>query len=288
VWAAAILLHVPLVLFLANTLWWHGSEGWLHPATEFREPTPQSSITPFSLAAPRTATHQRSPVSNPVLQRLAQVHTEVIPQVHEPVSVPAGEQRGLPVPNLPQPAVTPGAITIPTAPATGTIQPALIAPGYGTGVLWGQTTPAPTAEQLAQRVLGLGTGARMDSLVVARLQQYVDSMAEEYASQRPASWTTGFGNKKVGVDSKWIYLGPIKIPTMILALLPINIQSNPTETEFNKRLSLMREDLLEAARRSRNYADFKNAVHELRVEKQAEKDFQDNQRTPPKSGGGLP
>jgi hypothetical protein len=141
----------------------------------------------------------------------------------------------------------------------------------------------PTPQQLAERVLGLEAGVKFDSAIAVRLQAYVDSLAEEHPMVKAPSWTTGSGAKKLGVDSKWIYLGPIKIPTMLLALLPINIQANPTQAESQKKLAAMEEDLFYAAQRSQNYADFRAAVNELRSEKAAEKEFHDNQR-----GGGPP
>lgn len=118
--------------------------------------------------------------------------------------------------------------------------------------------------------------------MTAIIQDYLDRLAaEEPAPMTPPSWTTQLGGKTVGVDSKWIYLGPIRVPTFLLALIPLNVQANPTQADMNRRLNAMREDLYIAARRSANYADFKAAVGRLRDETQRRRDFDKAQRTAP-------
>ena len=88
----------------------------------------------------------------------------------------------------------------------------------------------------------------------------------------------------MGLDSKWIYLGPLKIPTALLALLPIKLQGNMSNYEFNQQLQLMRSDLYEAARRSATYDDFKQAIKEAHDQAQRDREFKKNQRTRPDSG----
>ena len=166
--------------------------------------------------------------------------------------------------------------------------PATVSPfrqRFGNGSLWVRPLPV-TPLEIAQQISGLSRKQIADSVVTEIIQGYLDRMAEERAQQGPAlpSWTTMLGGKKVGVDQKWIYLGPIKIPAALLALLPISAGGNPTAAEYNKRLSAMREDLFEAARRSANYDEFKRAVQGLREETQRKRDFEKNRRTPPDSG----
>ncbi len=143
-----------------------------------------------------------------------------------------------------------------------------------------------TPKEIAQQLAGYSRKQLADSVVTEIIQGYLDRMAEERAHQGPPlpSWTTTLGGKKVGIDPKWIYLGPIRIPTALLALLPINAGGNPTAADYNKRLNAMREDLFEAARRSANYDEFKKAVKELRDETQRKRDFEKNRRTAPDSG----
>jgi hypothetical protein len=155
-------------------------------------------------------------------------------------------------------------------------------PRYGNGLLWVQPMVA-SPRQIASTLSGKSGKELTDSLVTAMVQAYLDAMAKEQAANPNAlpSWTTKIGGKTVGIDSKWIYLGPLKIPTMLLALLPIHVQGNPTQAEFNAKLQVMRSDLMEAARRAATYDDFKQAMKDLRQQTEDRRQFQKNQRTAP-------
>jgi hypothetical protein len=161
-----------------------------------------------------------------------------------------------------------------------------IAPHFVDGRIWVQPLPM-TPQEMVRRVTGRSDIELVDSAVDAIIQQYLDQMAEEQAHLGPAlpSWTTSIGGKTVGVDQKWIYLGPIKVPTMLLALLPINLQGNPTQAEYNRKLNAMREDLFDAARRSANFAEFKRAVKELHDETERKREFKRNTKIPPADTG---
>lgn len=140
--------------------------------------------------------------------------------------------------------------------------------------------------EIAATLTGKSMDQVADSLVAVMVQQYLEALALERANpaNRPPSWTTMIGGKKVGVDGQWIYIGPIKLPTALLALLPINLQGNPTQAEMNKRLNAMREDLFFAARRAATLEEFKKNVAELRKQKQYEYDIRKAQRTLPDTG----
>jgi len=160
-----------------------------------------------------------------------------------------------------------------------------IRPRYGDGRLWVQPLPE-SPRQLASTLTGQSPAELADSAVAKIIQTYLEEMAKERAESPEAlpSWTTKIGGKTVGLDQKWIYLGPLKIPTALLALLPIKVQGNMSNYQFNKQLQQMRADLFEAARRSENYDEFKAAVKDLREQKEREREFKKNQRTRPDSG----
>lgn len=166
-----------------------------------------------------------------------------------------------------------------TAPATA------FRPSYGTGQLWVRPLPM-SAREMAAAATGKSQQELADSVVAKVVQGYLDALAAERLdpSRRPPSWTTQVGGQKVGLDGQWIYLGPIKLPTVLLGLLPINLQGNPTQAEMNKRFSAMREDLFYAARRAATLEEFKKNVAELRKQKQYEYDLRKAQRTLPDSG----
>ncbi len=172
-------------------------------------------------------------------------------------------------------AVTPATVDTPPSGAS-------LYPHYGTGKLW--VEPLTETPRTIARTLTGKTDAQLDdSAITAMVQTYLNQMdreEREHPSSLP-SWTTRIGGKTVGLDQRWIYLGPLKVPTALLALLPIHVQANPTEAEFNAKLQVMRDDLMEAARRAATYDDFKEAVKELHAESERQRQFKKNQSIPP-------
>ena len=75
------------------------------------------------------------------------------------------------------------------------------------------------------------------------------------------------------IDSQYIHVAGIKIPTAVLALLPITLpQGNYDEQLRARQLEDMRRDLMQAARRTETLRLFKQYVRDLRARKQAERD----------------
>jgi hypothetical protein len=155
-------------------------------------------------------------------------------------------------------------------------------PHYGDGRLWVQPM-AEAPREIAKALSGKTAQQLTDSAVASMVQTYLDAMAREQAANPTAlpSWTTKIAGKTVGLDSKWIYLGPIKVPTMLLALLPIKMNGNMSNYQYNKQLESMRADLFEAARRAATYDDFKKAIKDLHDQTERAREFKKNQRTPP-------
>ena len=84
------------------------------------------------------------------------------------------------------------------------------------------------------------------------------------------SWN-GKDGKKYGIDQKYIHLGNFSIPTALLALLPLNVQGNPSTYENAKRIGMIRAEILEQAARTARDEEFNQAVKELRERKQKER-----------------
>jgi hypothetical protein len=158
-----------------------------------------------------------------------------------------------------------------------------LGPAQGEGKLWVRPLPLPP-EDLARALTGRSHTELVDSAVTAIVQVYIDSVLNTEPANAPLpSWTTKVGDSQVGVDSKWIYLGPIKIPTaLVAALLPFSGGSAET-SDFTKfrMLQQMREDVQFAARRAQTVQDFKRAIRELRAQREREREFARNQRIPP-------
>ncbi|MEP6590517.1 MAG: hypothetical protein ABJC19_04970 [Gemmatimonadota bacterium] len=242
--------------------------------------SPWREFLPISLGAPSPEVDMRyrgaRTIPTPTLPPAAAGASPSVPTTVPPQIRPTLTRRDpLALMSLPQPVVD-------TPPAAIDDH---IGARYGAGKVWVRPLPE-TPKQIASALTGRSQAELADSAVNAMVQQYLDAMAKETEGQPlgPPSWTTKIAGQLVGLDAKWIYLGPLKIPTALLALLPINLQGNPTQADFNRKLSVMRADLLDAARRADNLAEFKKAVKELRTETERKREFSRNQRTAPDSG----
>lgn len=158
--------------------------------------------------------------------------------------------------------------------------PLRLRPGLASGRLWVRPLPLPPQE-LAQRLER--TPAQLaDSAVTAIVQAFLDSVAAEPGSDqiRLPSWTREIAGKTFGLDAKYLYIGDLKIPAVVLALLPLPSGSNESEA-LDHQMRLMREDLRYAARRAQTVAQFKEAIRDLREETERRRAFERNRRTPP-------
>lgn len=123
----------------------------------------------------------------------------------------------------------------------------------------------------------------VDSAVSAIVQAYIDSVlnAPTKPGERLPSWTTQIGGKTFGLDSKYIYLGGLKIPSAILGFLPIKGGGYMSEYSTANRLSLIHEDLQRASARAQTMEDFKRAIRDLRSERERQKELERNQKLTP-------
>ena len=128
-----------------------------------------------------------------------------------PVSVPTQ------LPPVAPPTATSGAIS-------GVVGGTGGAPaGIATGVE--PSLPDPRIELRPNALrLPLSTAQRNDSAVKAIYMAYREAEleAEAHRGRNPRDWTFEKGGGKYGMDSSYIYLGRFKIPSAILAALPLN------------------------------------------------------------------
>jgi hypothetical protein len=114
--------------------------------------------------------------------------------------------------------------------------------------------------------------AQLDSAVTARLTAFLDTLPRDSFTRDPApAWTTQIAGQTWGMDGKWIYLGPLKLPAALLALLPFP-QGNIDQSRAANELLRYRDDIMQAARRAETAAEFKKYVNELRKRKDAERE----------------
>lgn len=279
-WAIAISLALHGLLFLVRV------KPWLVPPR--REPAVIVLVPPATESAGQFELRYEVPGGRPPDRQ---------GRAGAPARAPALEQalpEVRPSPEEPRPAEPAPAIAAPPpAPApsdSGRRAAREGAPGYrigpalGEGKLWVRPLPAPPreiAEALTKSHLEL-----VDSAVSAIVQAYIDSVLNAPASpgSAPPSWTTQIFGKTFGLDSKYIYLGGLKIPSAVLAFLPIKGGGMTMEYSQAARMASIREDLAYAAQRSATLDDFKRAVRELRAERERQRQLQQNQRKPQGEG----
>ncbi len=149
------------------------------------------------------------------------------------------------------------------------------APRLGDARLWPGPRPALPIE-VADALYRRDTLPR-DSVAVHRLRAMVDTLNQvidlEQRERRLPNWTTEVTGKKFGLDSSGIYIAGLKIPTPVLAMLGNMLpQGNFDEALRARQLEDMRQDLLQAARRTETLQEFRRYVREIRARKQAERD----------------
>jgi hypothetical protein len=161
-------------------------------------------------------------------------------------------------------------------------------PAFGDGRLWVRPLPFTPAE-LAARLGGGTTQGAIDSIVSEMIQGYLDAVAAGANAAQAPSWVTSLGGQTVGVDPAWIHLGPIKLPTFLLGLIPLNVQANPQQVAQSRRWAEMRQMIQLQGARDAALDDIGRAARELREQREADREFERNQRTPPPtSGEGRP
>jgi hypothetical protein len=206
-----------------------------------------------------------------------------LPRAAEPVIGRSGGD-GRPVesdapPPAPLVAPTEVPVGIPPAPDQPAASPST--PG-GSGPVVGRGGPtqgivprydspvwAPVAPEL---VAPRSSAEEIREGIAERVWAQNDSIRRAQPTGRaPGDWTVGEGDKKYGIDQRKIYLGPVEIPTAVLAMLPINLQANPQNLERDRALSLQRADIMNQAGRAVTQEEFREAVKRIRDRKERER-----------------
>lgn len=151
---------------------------------------------------------------------------------------------------------------------------------YEHGHLWIPALPF-SPDEVAER-LGLSHGEKVDSAVKAIVQAYLDSLAVDSSLSpvRPPSWVADVGGLDFGIDSKFIYLAGLKIPTLILGLLPLPAGDFDRQKRY-QQLMEMRRDIYYSAWRAQTLEEFKENVRKLRERNEHERELRRAQRIPP-------
>jgi hypothetical protein len=195
-----------------------------------------------------------------------------------PLSTPAALPVAPPAPAQPvaQPAAAPATTDsgVGSGPVVGVGGPAEGArPEYHDGRVWvppaGIISAPKTIEEAA------------DSALAARVRAHNDTMALGAGRRQPGDWTFEHNGKKYGIDSKFIQLGSFKIPTAVLAFLPLNVTANPIMGENERTLNARHDDIMYQAQRSLNEDEFRDAVRHVRQRLEKEHDEAAKKSAPP-------
>ena len=153
-----------------------------------------------------------------------------------------------------------------SGPLVGTGGPARgIRPAYSDPRVWAPPAKivyAPkSVKETIDSVIAVAIGPTRDSLVARAAREKRD----------PTDWTIEKGGYKWGIDRQQIRLGPVSIPTALLAMLPLNVQGNPQVMERDRAYAYMSRDIALNAQKGINEADFKKAVRSIRERKERER-----------------
>lgn len=138
-----------------------------------------------------------------------------------------------------------------------------VRPNYSDGRLWVPPNPIVAPPKTVKETI--------DSLIADGIAPYNDSVAAVARGRDPSDWTIQKGGYKWGIDRSAIRLGPVSIPTALLAMLPLNLQGNPTTMERDRSYAAMNRDITWHAQQAINDADFAKAVRSIRERKERER-----------------
>jgi hypothetical protein len=138
-----------------------------------------------------------------------------------------------------------------------------VRPSYSDGRLWEPPSPIIAPPKTVAQTI--------DSLIADAIAPYNDSVAAAAKGRDPTDWTIEKGGYKWGIDKRAIRLGPVSIPTALLAMLPLNVTGNPTTMERDRAYAAMNRDITWHAQQAINDADFMKAVRSIRERKERER-----------------
>jgi hypothetical protein len=158
------------------------------------------------------------------------------------------------------------------------------APDTGSGPVVGKGGPAPgLTPSFSDPRLWIPSGPevaapkspaeRLDSALAARVRAHQDSLAEmaKNAGRRPGDWTFEKNGKKYGIDEHNIYIANLKIPSAILALLPIKAGANIQDPHGARVAMQQHDEIMYEAQRAMNEDEFRAAVKRIRERKERER-----------------
>jgi hypothetical protein len=117
---------------------------------------------------------------------------------------------------------------------------------------------------------------RYDSTVAAMIKHHNDSLANNRYQPNKferGDWTVDGPGGKWGLDGQMLRIGKFRIPTALLALVPMNAAPTAASRELQSNMALAthRAEIPMQAQRAITHEEFRRAVKQLRERKEREK-----------------
>ena len=160
--------------------------------------------------------------------------------------------------------------SLPASPGT-TLRSAAPAPSLGSGVLWDRRRVPPA--------LMARTHAELtDSAVKALINHYLDSVAAlpNGGKVLPPTWTATIGGQEFGLDGAYVTVAGLKIPALVLGLIPLPVGGNESEALDNAGW-MRQQDYDLAMPRNAIAADQQAEIKAIRKRKAAEQELRRRQ-----------
>lgn len=150
-----------------------------------------------------------------------------------------------------------------------------IGPTFGDGLLWDETDVGiivPEEEWGAQ-----------ETLLALEVAEMLAEILEDslWARGGIPRWVATIGGQEWGIDPQFIHLGPVKIPTVLAALLAFSKLPDLGNYELAQQqawLADVRNQILTQAQRMDQIKEFKRAVKALEARKRKERDEERRRR----------
>ena len=145
-------------------------------------------------------------------------------------------------------------------------------PSLGSGLLWDRRPPAPVTLSRTHAQL-------TDSAVKAIINHYLDSLAALPGGgvMLPPSWKATIGGQEFGLDGMFITVAGVKIPSLLLLLIPLPVTGNQSEA-LDIVGKMRAEDYEMAMPRDAAAADQREQAREIRARKAAEQELRRKQQ----------
>jgi hypothetical protein len=263
--AASVLVHVVVIVLIASITFRYPLASLFSPAVPTPAPIRYVTVAPAPRGEAGTGVRSQKPPKKAV----------------NPAAIFAPSITPTSLPPIPPPTINPGALNGSPNGSGGASS------GLTTGVEVGMPDARLPIRPNALH-LPLSTAEKNDSAVKAIFMAYREAEieAEEHRGRDPRDWTIEHNGQKYGVDSQYIYLGKFKVPSAILAALPLNPHGVDGQRLLDSQEAARIQSDINLHTQGMSEDEFRAAVKRIRERKDREK--KEEQDAKAKDGGSKP